>query len=190
MCVLGPFCLRRIYICDAGRWVIFEIQYNILFSLDVLSRPRFYEKLCKRSRCSYSTSLVGYNSARSSANSRHLISESSRVMPDVPGCSHVFANLVMYMFKRVGLKMHHCQTPRLWGMKSLCFLPILTAHLLLVCIEFMMSYVSPPTPLSNYLYSKPSCQIESNAFLTLTKQENNLPLSIRVLKVKIWSVVQ
>ena len=79
--------------------------------------------------------------------------------------------------------------------EEVCVLPILTAHLLLVYIDFMMSAVFPPTPLSNSLYNRPSCQIESKAFLKSTKQENLLLflfiwLSVRVLRVKMWSVVR
>uniref|UniRef100_A0AAZ3QRZ5 Receptor-type tyrosine-protein phosphatase epsilon n=1 Tax=Oncorhynchus tshawytscha TaxID=74940 RepID=A0AAZ3QRZ5_ONCTS len=100
------------------------------------------------------------------------------------------------MLKRVGLKLHPCLTPRPCVKKCVCFLPILTAHLLFVYMDFIMSYVLPPTPLSISLYSRPSCQIESKAFLKSTKHEKTLPLfwfvwlSIRVCRVNTWSVQQ
>ena len=37
-----------------------------------------------------------------------------------------------------------------------CFLPILTAHLLFVYMDFIMLYAFPPTPLSINLYGRPS----------------------------------
>ena len=61
--------------------------------------------------------------------------------------------------EELGLKLHPCLTPRPCGKKFVCLLPILTPHLLFVFIDFIMSYVLPPTPLSIHLYSSPSCQI-------------------------------
>ena len=61
-------------------------------------------------------------------------------------------------------------------------------------MDFIVSYVFPPTPLSIYLCSRLSCQIESKAFLKSTKHEKTLPLfwfvclSIRVCRVNTWSV--
>ena len=88
----------------------------------------------------------------------------------------------MYMLNRVGLKLNPCLTPR-WEEVSV-FLSYLN------CTQ-----VFPPTPLSINL-NRPSCQIESKAFLKSTKQENNLLMfwfiwwSMRVLNVNIWSVVR
>uniref|UniRef100_A0A8C7PP54 RUN and FYVE domain containing 1 n=1 Tax=Oncorhynchus mykiss TaxID=8022 RepID=A0A8C7PP54_ONCMY len=59
------------------------------------------------------------------------------------------------MLKRVGLKLHPCLSPRPCGKKCF-FLPILTAHLLFVYMDFITLYVLPPTPLSINLYSRPS----------------------------------
>jgi hypothetical protein len=121
-------------------------------------------------------SLVGDRSTRSSANSRHLTSDSSRVRPGDADFSSARANSLIYMLKRVGLKLHPCLTPQPCVKKCLCFLLILTAHLLFVYMDFIMSYILPSMPLSINLYSRPSCQIESKAFLKLTKHETTLPL--------------
>jgi hypothetical protein len=100
------------------------------------------------------------------------------------------------MFKRMGLKLHPCLILQTRGKKCVRFLPILTAHLLFVHIDFIMLYVFPPSPLSINLYSRPSCLIESKAFLKSTKHENTLPLfwfaclSIRVCRMNMWSVVR
>jgi hypothetical protein len=66
-------------------------------------------------------------------------------------------------------------------------LPILTAHLLFVYMDFILSYVFTPTPLSINFYSRP---------LKSTKHEKTLPLfwfvclSFRVCRVNTLSVVQ
>jgi hypothetical protein len=76
------------------------------------------------------------------------------------------------------------------GKKCLCFLPILSAQF--VYMDLIMLHVLPPTLLSVNFYSRPSCQIESKAFLISTKHEKTLPLfwSIRVCRVNTWSFVR
>ena len=44
----------------------------------------------------------------------------TRGIPVVVDCSNVFANSLMYMLKRVGLKLHSCLIPWLWGKESFC----------------------------------------------------------------------
>ena len=162
----------------------------------VLATGQDWQNLCRRSRCCCRPFLVGDRSTRSSANSRHLTSDSSMVRPGAADFSTALANSLICMLKRVGLKLHPCLTPQPYGKKCVCFLPILTAHLLFVYMDFIMSYVLPPTPLSINLYSRPSCQIEWKAFLKSTKHEKTLPLfwfvwlSIRVCRVNTCSVVR
>jgi hypothetical protein len=66
MCALGQRCLGGI--CGPGDWTFF-------------GTPLFW---------SY---FVGDRSTRSSANTRHLISDSSKVRPDAADCSSALANL-------------------------------------------------------------------------------------------------
>ena len=63
----------------------------------------------------------------------HQQKESSRVRPGAADCSSARANSLIYMLKRVGLKLHPCFTPWPCRKKSVCFLPFLTRHLLFVC---------------------------------------------------------
>ncbi|CDQ92793.1 unnamed protein product, partial [Oncorhynchus mykiss] len=111
--------------------------------------------LCIRSRCCCRPSLVGDRSTRSSANSRHLTSDSSRVRPGAADFSSARANSLIYMLKRVGLKLHPCLTPQPC-VKKCVFLPILTAHLLFVYISL--------SPLSQFLFDRPySRKLEAEA---------------------------
>ena len=75
-------------------------------------RAQVWQNLCRRSRCYCSPVLVGDRSTRSSANCRHLTSDSSRVRPGAAEFSSARANSLIYMLKRVGLKLHPCLTPR------------------------------------------------------------------------------
>ena len=59
-------------------------------------------------------------------------------------CFGALASSLMYMLKWVRLKLHPCLTLRLWGRKCVCFLQILTVHLLFVYVELMRSWVFPP----------------------------------------------
>ena len=81
------------------------------------------------------------------------LEDSSRVRPSAADCSRALANLLIYMLKRVELKLHPCLTPQPCGRKCV-FLLILTAHRWFVYMNFIMSYVFPPTPLSINLYSR------------------------------------
>ena len=94
-----------------------ELFWNtiILVLLRFTVRAQVWQNLCKRSRCCCRPSLVGDRSTRSSANSRHLTSGSSRVRPGAADCSSARANLLLYMLKRVGLKLHPCLIPRPCG---------------------------------------------------------------------------
>ena len=56
-------------------------------------------------------------------------------MPSAADCFNVLANWFMYMFNRVGLKVHPYLTPRLCGKKSVC--------LYLNCTFVVLLFVSP-----------------------------------------------
>jgi hypothetical protein len=139
--------------------------------------------------------LIGDRSTKSSANSRHLTSDSSRVRPGAANYSSALDNLLIYMLKRVGLKLHLIPQP--CGKKCMRFLLILAAHLLFWYMDFIMFMFSPNMTFHLFtVYSRPSCQIESKAFFKSTKHEKTLPLfwficlSIRVCRVNTWSVVR
>ena len=172
------------FVCSRAtvfRWNLYlwswwlDLFWNTILLLIFTVRAQVWHNLCRRSRCCCRASLVGDRSTRTSANSRHLTLESSRVRPGAADFSSASGNLLIWMLKRVGLKLHPCLTPLPCVKKCVCFLPILTAHLF-VYMDFIMSYMLPPTPLSINLYSRPSCQIESKAFLRSTKHEKTLPL--------------
>ena len=84
----------------------------ILVLLRFTVRAQVWHNLCRRSRCCCRPSLVGDRSTRSSANSRHLTSDSCRVRLGAADISSARANSFIYMLKRVGLKLHPCLTPR------------------------------------------------------------------------------
>ena len=134
------------------RWTLYlwswqlDLYWNIiiLFLLRFTVRALVWLNLCRRSRCCCRPSLFGDRSTSSSANRRHLTSDSRRVRPGVADCSSALANLLIDMLKRVGLKLHPCLTPWPCGKKCVCFLQILTTQLN-VYMDFILLYVFPLT---------------------------------------------
>jgi hypothetical protein len=112
LCALGQQHLDGICICGPGDW-----NNIILVLLRFTVKAQVWQYLCRRSRCCCRPSLVGNICTRSSANSGHLTSDSSRVRPVAAACSSALANLLIYMLKRVGLKLHPYLTPRPCGKK-------------------------------------------------------------------------
>ena len=86
-------------------------ELTILFGLTEIYCQGPAQNLCRRSRCCCRPFLVGDSSTRSSANSKHLTSDSSRVRPGAADCSSALANSLIDMLKRVGLKLPPCLTP-------------------------------------------------------------------------------
>ena len=166
LCALGQWCLDGICICGPGDWTFFGTPLFLSY-WDLLSGPR-----SGRIYAEYLGVAVG---------PPWLVTEAPDQLQTVDiwlqilvGWGRVLqtsarANSLIYMLKRVGLKLHPCLTPRPRGKKCVCFLPILITHLLFVYMDFIMLYVFPPTPLSINLYSRPSCQIESNALFEINK---------------------
>ena len=122
---------------------LFLKHYYLFVLLRFTGRAQVSQNLCRRSRCCCRLSLVWDSSTRSSANSRHFTSESSRVRTGAGHCSSALANSFINMLKWVGLKLLPCLTPRPCRKKCV-FLLILTAHLLFVYLDFIMSYVFSP----------------------------------------------
>jgi hypothetical protein len=103
-------------------------------------RAQVWRNLCRRSMCCCRPSLVGDRSTRSSANSKHLTLDSSRVRPGAADCSSALSNLLIYILNRVGLNLHPCLTPRPCA-KERVFKK--TTHLLFVYMDFIMLYFFP-----------------------------------------------
>ena len=111
LCALGQQCLDGICIQCPGNGTFFW-NTIILVLLRFSVRAQVWQNLFRRSRCCCRPSLVGDRSTRSSASSRCLTSDSSRVSPGTAECSSALTNSLIYMLKRVGLKLHPCLTPR------------------------------------------------------------------------------
>ena len=176
LCALGQWCLDEICICGPGNWTFFGTP--LFWSYwDLLSGPSS-GRICAE----YLGAAVGPPWLGIEAPDHQQTVDCW--LQILLGWSRVMQTFL------VPLLICWYISWRGWGLscipvsphdhvgRNVCvFLPILTTHLLFVYMDFIMLYVFPLTSLFFInLYSRPSFQIESKAFLKSTNHEKILSL--------------
>ena len=159
----GVRCIDGICVCGPDNWTFFGTP--LFWSYwDLLSGPRS-GRICAE----YLGAAVGppwlvTEAPDHQQTIKHLTSDSSRVRLVAADFSSALAYSLIYLLKRMGLKLHPCLTPRPGGKKSVFFANF--NHTLVVCVHGFYNIVCfPTTPHSINLYSRPSIQSMRRLYL-------------------------